>query len=155
MIRTVLKEMKARPLGTDHQTDTYFNVPAGRLKLRSGNVERNLIFYRRDDAASPKRSDVWLAPCPEPAPLLELLTAALGIRCVVEKRREIYFHGQTKIHIDEVPSVGSFIEVEVIADPNHADPNDMRATCEAWMQRFGVRQEDLVSSSYSDMITSS
>lgn len=154
-VRAVLRGMRATLKGVDHQTDTYFDVPSGRMKLRDGNVERNLIYYRRDDASSPKRSDVWLAPCSEPEPLLRLLTAALGVRCVVEKRREIYFHGQTKIHIDEVPGLGNFVEVEVIADAEENDEEGMRTKCNAWMELLGVAAEDLVSTSYSDMLQSS
>ncbi|MGA7306156.1 MAG: class IV adenylate cyclase [Rhodothermales bacterium] len=153
-IRAVLREMEVQPAVTDHQTDTYFHVPSGRLKLRSGNVERNLIFYRREDAAAPKRSDVWLAPCPEPEQLLELLTVALGVRCVVKKRREIYFHDNAKIHVDDIADLGSFVEVEVIAENNTADQAGMRASCREWMRRFGVQDEDLITSSYSDMIAS-
>ena len=35
--------------GTDLQKDIYFNVPEGRLKLRQGNIENNLIFYKRNN----------------------------------------------------------------------------------------------------------
>ena len=30
--------------GLDHQIDTYFNLQYGRLKLREGNIENNLIY---------------------------------------------------------------------------------------------------------------
>ncbi len=30
-------------IGEDNQTDTYFNVTQGRLKLREGNIENALI----------------------------------------------------------------------------------------------------------------
>ena len=33
-IREILKSKSANFKGTDHQIDTYFNVPNGRLKLR-------------------------------------------------------------------------------------------------------------------------
>lgn len=151
-IRNVLKNVRARLSGIDHQTDTYFDVPSGRLKLRNGNVERSLIFYRRDEAKSPRRSDVWLAPCPEPGPMLDLLTAALGVRCVVEKRREIYFHEDAKIHVDEVPGLGSFVEVEVVSRRDEGDPDRMHASCRAWMQRLGIGNEDLIADGYADMI---
>jgi len=36
--RKVLQELGADYKGTDHQTDTYFVVPNGRLKLRQGNI---------------------------------------------------------------------------------------------------------------------
>ncbi|HLX92720.1 MAG TPA: hypothetical protein VKR32_13610 [Puia sp.] len=32
-------------VGLDNQTDTYFNVDTGRLKLREGNIENALIYY--------------------------------------------------------------------------------------------------------------
>jgi adenylate cyclase class IV len=41
-------------VGEDHQVDTYFNVPNGRLKLREGNIEHALIFYDRPDDADAK-----------------------------------------------------------------------------------------------------
>jgi len=150
--REVLRKKNARLAGIDDQTDTYFNVPSGRLKLRDGNVERNLIFYHRIDDEAPKSSHVVLAPCPEPESLLHVLSAALGVRCVVRKRREIYFHENTKIHIDEVPDLGSFIEVEVISDDADPDPEAMHVTCAEWMQLLEVTEGDLVSTSYSDML---
>src|ERR1700754_1751811 len=46
--------------GVDEQTDTYFNVKNGRLKLREGNIENNLIYYERDNQAGPKNSHFQL-----------------------------------------------------------------------------------------------
>jgi hypothetical protein len=43
----------------DHQKDTYYNVPDGRLKLREGNIENALIWYQRDIARA-KQSDILL-----------------------------------------------------------------------------------------------
>ena len=44
-VRHYLREHGADFKGTDHQIDTYFDVPEGRLKLRQGPIENNLIFY--------------------------------------------------------------------------------------------------------------
>ena len=44
-IREVLAEQGADFKGIDHQTDIYYKVPKGRLKLRQGNIENSLIFY--------------------------------------------------------------------------------------------------------------
>ena len=52
-IRNILKELRADFKGTDHQIDTYFRVPSGRLKLREGNIENYLIFYEREDQEGP------------------------------------------------------------------------------------------------------
>ena len=45
-IHQILKAQNARFVGIDHQIDTYFNVAEGRLKLREGNIENQLIFYQ-------------------------------------------------------------------------------------------------------------
>ncbi len=42
-IRDLLKARQARFVGEDHQVDTYFRTSHGRLKLREGSIERNLI----------------------------------------------------------------------------------------------------------------
>ena len=68
-IRKYLVDNKADFKGTDEQTDTYFNVPNGRLKLREGNIENNLIFYERTNQAGPKQSHFNLVKVKD-APLL-------------------------------------------------------------------------------------
>ena len=55
-IRKYLLSKNAEFKGVDEQTDTYFNVANGRLKLREGNIENNLISYSRSNQAGPKNS---------------------------------------------------------------------------------------------------
>ncbi|MDZ7797254.1 MAG: hypothetical protein U5N56_09555 [Candidatus Marinimicrobia bacterium] len=84
-ISRVLRENGADFRGTDRQKDTYFRVLHGRLKLREGNIENNLIHYRRTDQKGPKESDVELYPVEKGAGLEEILLRALDVLCVVEK----------------------------------------------------------------------
>ena len=51
-VRNVLSDAGARRIGLDHQIDTYFEVPQGRMKLRQGTIENNLIYYSRPDGAA-------------------------------------------------------------------------------------------------------
>ena len=55
-IRDILRAQGADFRGTDYQTDTYFNVGYGRLKLREGNIENALVYYEREDKAGPEAS---------------------------------------------------------------------------------------------------
>ena len=48
-VRDLLLANDAAFKGEDHQIDTYFNVANGRLKLREGNIENNLIHYIREN----------------------------------------------------------------------------------------------------------
>lgn len=138
--------------GTDEQLDTYFNVPNGRLKLREGNIENNLIFYERNNQSGPKSSHFHLVKIQDAAGLKEVLTKSSGIKVVVKKKREIYYIGNVKFHIDEVPGLGSFVEIEagnVFVNLSH---EELRKQCELYMNEFGIQQEDLVENSYSDML---
>lgn len=151
-VRAMLNERNAEFTGTDHQVDTYFNCPAGRLKLREGTMEHALIYYIRADRAGPKKAHVNLyRPSPDPA-LKELLTVALGIKTIVDKIREIYFIDNVKFHIDTVQSLGNFIEVEAIDVNSMTDDTALREQCEYYLALFNVNEDDLVSCSYSDMI---
>lgn len=141
--------------GTDLQKDTYFNVPNGRLKLRQGNIENNLIFYNRNNQKGPKQSDFYLLPVANAREMETLLTGALGVKVIVEKKRNIYFLGNIKIHIDEVPQLGCFVEIEA---SNLLDSSltiaQLHKQCADLMQHFEIKEEDLVENSYSDMLLS-
>src|SRR3989344_860785 len=113
-IRGILISKDADFKGIDHQIDTYFKVPDGRLKLREGNIENYLIFYEREDKEGPKQSNVNLFEVQPNSPLKDILTNALGILAVVDKQREIYFIDNVKFHIDTVKNLGTFVEIEAI-----------------------------------------
>ncbi|MBL7744578.1 MAG: class IV adenylate cyclase [Chitinophagaceae bacterium] len=151
-IRNYLQSMNALFKGTDKQTDTYFNVFNGRLKLREGNIENNLIFYERANQAGPKNSHFHLVKVEDAKGLKEVLTRSNGIKIVVRKKRDIYYINNVKFHIDEVPGLGSFVEIEagnVLADMSQ---NELREQCEFYLKEFGIKQEGLIDVSYSDML---
>ena len=151
-IRTYLLDHNAEFKGVDEQTDTYFDVPAGRLKLREGNIENNLIFYERNDQQGPKKSHFHLVKVEDAKGLKEVLSKSNGVKAVVKKKREIYFIGNVKFHIDEVPGLGSFAEIEagnVFADLSQ---DELQQQCDFYMNELEINPDDLVENSYSDML---
>jgi predicted adenylyl cyclase CyaB len=149
-VRATLQSLHARFLGTDHQVDTYFRVPEGRLKIREGRIENSLIFYRRTNTARARRSSVEMMLLPRRNSIRAILTRALGVLAVVDKRREIYFVGNVKIHLDRVRGLGTFVEVEAMT--RTGDIRKVRAQAEKFRKLFGVAAADIVPQSYSDLI---
>ncbi len=151
-IRNYLLSNHAECNGMDEQTDTYFNVSNGRLKLREGNIENNLIFYERTNQAGPKNSRFHLVKVEDATGLKAVLTKSIGIKCIVKKRREIYYIKNVKFHLDEVPGLGSFVEIEagnIMAD---LAQGQLKEQCEFYVKEFGIREEDMIEMSYSDML---
>ena len=63
------------------QSDTFFKIPNGRLKLRHlKGAPAQLIFYARSDQEGPKLSDYHLAQSHVPEDLSKVLELAVGIR---------------------------------------------------------------------------
>ena len=151
-IRQYLIAHGASYKGLDEQTDTYFNSPHGRLKLREGNIENNLIYYERENQAGPKQSHFQLVKVPDASGLKNVLTQSMGIKVIVKKKREIYYIDNVKFHIDEVPGLGSFIEIEagnILAD---LSKDQLQEQCDFYLKEFGVGENELVEVSYSDML---
>lgn len=138
--------------GTDHQTDTYFKVADGRLKLRQGPIENALIHYQRSNDAAPKGSAVTMTDVPPNSALKQVLTQALGVLVEVVKQREIYFIDNVKFHIDEVPGLGSFVEIEAIDLQGDLGESYLQQQCRHYMQLLGIADDDLQAVSYSDML---
>lgn len=151
-IRKYLLSKNAEFKGVDDQTDTYFHVANGRLKLREGNIENNLIFYSRNNQAGPKNSHFKLVKVENANDLKEALSDSIGVKVIVHKKREIYYIKNVKFHLDEVPGLGSFVEIEagnILADLSQ---EELKKQCDFYMNEFGIKEEDLVAISYSDMI---
>jgi len=146
----ILNGLKAMHKGTDHQIDTYFLVKEGRLKLREGNIENNLIFYKRSNQSGPKRSDVLLYPGSSDPNLKNILEEVLGTMVVIDKQRDIYFIGNVKFHIDKVMGLGSFIEIEAIGEEGQEAELDQQ--CTHYIDLLGIREDQLLSVSYSDLL---
>ncbi len=138
--------------GEDHQVDTYFRVPSGRLKLREGNIENALIYYERDNTPGAKQSDILIYAHQPGSALKGILEKACGIRAVVDKRRRIYFIGHVKFHFDRVIGLGDFMEVEVIDTSRKADIGQLREQCDQYARYFGISPQDMVAFSYSDLL---
>jgi adenylate cyclase class 2 len=151
-IAAKLKALNARFIGIDHQIDTYFQVPNGRLKLRQGSIENHLIFYSRNNQAGPKQSNVMLYKPQESDVLREILATAVGEKVVVNKQRQIYFIDNVKFHIDIVKGLGSFMEIEAIDEKGTIGTARLHEQCTYYMNLLNVKTEDLIENSYSDMI---
>jgi adenylate cyclase, class 2 len=152
IVRNYLHSRDADFKGTDDQTDTYFNVSNGRLKMREGNIENNLIFYERHNQSGPKNSKFNLVRIEDAKGLKEVLTKSNGVKVIVRKRREIYFIGNVKFHIDEVPGLGSFVEIEAGNISADLSQGELKAQCDFYMKELRVKTEDLIDISYSDML---
>lgn len=151
-IREILKSNNADFKGIDHQIDTYFKVNNGRLKLREGEIENYLIYYQRENKKGPKQSDVILFKYNPKSSLKEILTKALGVLVIVDKKREIYFIGNVKFHIDTVKNLGTFVEIEAIDNNGTVGKDKLLEQCQFFLDLFKISQEDLVSLSYSDLL---
>lgn len=151
-VRAKLQSLGADFRGSDLQTDTYFNCPNGRLKLREGNIENSLIYYLRGDVAGPRQSLVKLARVPAGTDLRCVLSGALGVKTEVKKTREIYFIGNVKFHIDIVDGLGGFCEIEAIDDSHAPDREKLLAQCQHYMAELGIRADELIDRSYSDLL---
>lgn len=165
-VMAVLHSRSATFVGVLQQSDTYFNVAAGRLKLREithtmpagapPTAECQLIFYQRPDLPAVKRSDYFLAPVADAGRMKRVLQEALGIRVVVAKRRELYLlplpGGSIRIHLDQVEGLGEFVEVEAVAG-DESNVAAAEAEAQRLLQAFGVHAADLISGSYADLLT--
>ncbi len=149
-VRATLKRLHARFLGTDRQVDTYFRVPKGRLKIREGRIENSLIFYQRTNSAHARRSTVEMMLLPRRNSVRPILSRALEVLAVVDKRREIYFVGNVKIHLDRVRGLGTFVEVEAMT--RSGDSRKVRAQAAKFKKHFAISSADIVPQSYSDLI---
>jgi adenylate cyclase, class 2 len=133
------------------QTDWYFRVPKGRLKLRvfDADPDGELIFYVRPDKRAPRTSNFQWTPVADAAGALRLLRGMFGLRARVRKRREVWLYKNARIHLDQVTGLGRFVEIEVIVSKG---PKQARRLMDELRAVLAIRSRDLIAGSYCDML---
>jgi len=153
--RRIAADLGAEPLGREHQVDTYFGARNGRLKLRETDARgAHLIPYRRPDRAGPKRSDYEIIAIANPPAVREILSDILGVVAVVDKAREVFLLDRTRIHLDDVKTLGRFIEFEAMLAEEETD-REGQARVHRLLDAFEVDRAVLLEGSYCELIMAS
>ncbi|XP_031828759.2 uncharacterized protein LOC116425324 [Nomia melanderi] len=136
------------------QHDTFFKVAEGRLKLRQfedGSGE--LLYYIRSNTLGPKLCNYQKTSLNPDActGIRNILSASNGCIGIVKKTRKLYMIGQTRVHIDEVEGLGTFMELEVVLE----DEQDMETgekIAQDLMAKLNIKNEDLIANAYIDLL---
>jgi predicted adenylyl cyclase CyaB len=151
-IRSRLRRLEGASLHADlRQTDRYFRVPRGRLKLREVGSRRDaeLIAYLRPDRNSARTSEFQRMPTADAAGTRRLLERMLGLHACVRKRREVWLYRNARIHLDTVEGLGRFIEIEVVVSEGMPQA---RALMKELRDLLGIRSGDLLAGSYGELL---
>ena len=118
-VRRILRQLGASRHSVKTQTDYFFHLPetppgpgTKRLKMRFEIGRRELIYYydRRDSGHGSVDFQLFDV---RGTNVKDVLEAALGIKAIVKKRREVWRQGNAKFNLDTVEGVGKIFEIEV------------------------------------------
>ncbi len=152
--RAVARRVATSGPEVEDQVDRYYAVSARgseRIKVRSSSARpTELIRYRRAEDEGVRPSDYERIVLGEGA--LAETTSALGLPILtVAKRREIWHVDNVRVHLDQVEGLGTFLEFEAAVDSGHDDAA-CRRRIDGLLTEFGIRREDIVPASYSDLL---
>ncbi|MCA9787404.1 MAG: ribonuclease HI [Calditrichaeota bacterium] len=121
-LRRRLLALGARAEARLKQQDTFFPARQGSLlkmrhEERDGRLQSELIHYRRAESTGVRLSEYTRLPLDDGAQLQTLLASALGDAGSVNKVRELLMLGPTRVHLDQVHGLGTFVEFERVIAP--------------------------------------
>jgi predicted adenylyl cyclase CyaB len=153
-VRQLLRGLGAAFVETREQVDFFYHLPATsdeqgtrRLKLRIENGKTQLIYYygRQETGARTSQSRLWEVRDPQVQAVLE---AALGVRVVIRKQRELWHKDNVIFNLDTVEGIGQVFEVEVLAQ----EGADIEAQVAENRRRFGPYLGPDISGSNEDLV---
>jgi len=134
------------------QEDIYYGTKNGRLKLRKlASNDGQLIHYNRPNEKGPKASKFTIFKTKEPSLLHSILSKSNYIVGYVKKERTLMMIGNSRIHFDDVESLGTFCEIETVLNENqtekegHLIMNDL-------IEKLKIDRNDMIEGSYIDLL---
>lgn len=133
------------------QHDIFFNASSGRLKLRIlSDTLGQLVAYSRADADCPTPSIYEIFATDDPIGMRSILEASLGNAGEVIKERHLYMVGRTRIHVDRVECLGTFMELEVVLGDSDTVEDGGKIASEL-MEKLSIAESSLIDVAYVDM----
>lgn len=148
---SILLQHKADYKGLDVQTDTFYEVDAGKLKHRQGNIENVLMHYNRQQCGSAKKTEVLLYLKNPSAATIDQICSGKQVLAQVKKLRKIFFIENVKFHIDQLDGLGHFIEIEAIDLEGALGIEILQQQCSFYKELLQIADEDLINDSYIDI----
>lgn len=112
-LKKILLEVGAENRGILNQKDVYYSVKRGLLKLRIENGYESLIFYNRNEVTENRWSDFEVLKFTGEG-AEKFFNNLFDVEAVVEKKRELFYYDDTRIHLDSVKLLGKFLELETL-----------------------------------------
>lgn len=158
LAEAICRRLGARPISVMRQTDTYYRVATGRLKKRESVILEpdgpiaepvEFIYYHRADSPEPRVSTFTVYS--ESEAHEHFGEDRLPIWLVVRKTRRLSMLGATRIHLDTVEDLGSFLELESMVSRSNP-PARARQANEKLRVALGPVLGEPLSKSYSDLL---
>jgi len=112
-LKKILKQIGARSKGLLKQKDVYYSIPNGLLKLRIENGYESLIFYNRNENDKNRWSDFEFLKFAN-SNGEKFFKKLFDVEVIVNKKRELFYYDDTRIHLDKVNNLGNFLELETL-----------------------------------------
>jgi len=146
----------ANLVSEERQIDTYYNAPHRdfaqtdeALRLRSVG-RKNILTYKgpRLDTVSKSRREITLSAPRKP---IEELLGSLGFSKFgqVVKSRRNYELGDLSVSLDDVKNLGTFMEIEALAEERDFEFHERRVI--ALLEKLGFSQGEIVRQSYLEL----
>jgi len=116
-IKGLLKKNKAKFAGKLRQIDVYYKSTSGLLKTRQiNNKDFELIFYQRQQKITSSISNYYRIPLNKNQfiQVNNIFNKLFKRLLVVKKIRHLWLYRHTRIHLDSVNKLGSFLELETV-----------------------------------------
>lgn len=147
-MENLLLNTKAVFKGILNQKDVYYKYNNGLLKLRIEDGNFHLIKYLRDEKG--KRWSNYEILKLEGKNVEKYLSGIFTIEAVVVKKRKLYVYNDTRIHLDEVKTLGKFLELETIVTKRKAHAEkEFSLVC----KMLNLDKTKQIKSSYRNLLT--
>ena len=144
-------------IATLEQTDTYFLVPDGRLKMREEEGRKpHFIRYFRPDLSSDKTSCYTKYNVGDVDSFDRVFGCLLKREVVVNKIRKLFIYKNARIHLDAIKNLDDpyYIEIEVVINNKEDEEksNTLMNELLTMMKLTDTERNPIISNSYREIV---